>query len=112
MYIEVEIFLNGNQKPAYTKPFESDFEFLQPTGFSGYLLFLLQLQELYLERSYREIPAYPFDPDYPDCALDLQKCKKRQLYQYGCFKQEAALLALYLYHHRNGHLFGSGFLSS
>ena len=85
LYIELEIFLNGNQKPFYSQYIESDFEFLQPAGFSGYLLFLLQLQKLHLGTGYRKIPSNTSFIDNSYCAVDLQERKKRNLYQYGCF---------------------------
>ena len=112
MYIEVEIFLNGNQKPNYSQPVESHFEFLQPAGFSGHLLFLLQLQELYLGTGFCQVFTDSTFTDYSSCALDLPKRKKRNLHQYGCFEPETALFTLYLYHHCNGHFFSSRFLPS
>ncbi len=77
LYIEVEIFLNGNQKPSYSQHVESHFELLKPVGFSGNLFFLLQLQELHLATSHRKILTDSFDINYSYCTLDLQKRKKR-----------------------------------
>ena len=112
LYIEVEILLNGNQKPNYYYAFESDLEFLQPVGFSCHLLFLLQLQELHLGAGFCKVFTDPTLVDHSCCALDLQKCEEWELHQYGCFESQATAFALHLHYYCNGHLPGRGFLSS
>jgi len=71
LYIELEIILNGNQKPSYSQLIKSYFKLFQSAGFSGDLLFLLQLQELYLGRGIEKVFA-DFTFTYNSCcALDL-----------------------------------------
>lgn len=110
LYIEVEIFLNGNQKPAYSHLIETHFELLQPVGFFGNVLFLLQLPELYLGRSVEKVFTNPVVTDYSCSTLDLQKCKEWKLLQYGCLKPQAATFTLHLHHYGNRHFFSRRFL--
>ena len=112
MYIEVEILLNGNQQTAYYYHVESDFEFFQSFGFARHLLFLLKLHQLHVGAGHREISSDIVVINYPYCPVDLQKCPKRHVLQYGRFQPQTAAFAVHFYNNCDSYFSGGRLLSS